>query len=46
VAERILTPEDQAQPAQALDRFETEETVAGVHEASVALPRELKAGAG
>jgi len=45
MAERVLSPEDQALLAQAFDRFEAQETGAGVHEASVALLKELRAGA-
>ncbi len=45
MAERVLSPEDQAQLLVAFDRFEAEETGAGVHEASVALLKELRAGA-
>jgi hemerythrin-like domain-containing protein len=45
MAERVLSPEDQEQLALAFDRFEAEETGAGVHEASVALLRELRAAA-
>jgi len=45
MADRVLTPEDQAELASAFDRFEAEETGAGVHEASIALLKELKARA-
>ena len=45
MAERVLSSEDQDQLALAFDRFEAEETGAGVHEASVALLKELRAGA-
>jgi hemerythrin-like domain-containing protein len=45
MADRVLTPEDQAGLAVAFDRFEAQETGAGVHEASLALLEALKAGA-
>ena len=44
MAERVLSPEDQALLAQAFDRFEAQETGPGVHETSVALLKELRAG--
>jgi len=45
MADQVLTPEGQAQLAEAFDRFEAQETGAGVHEASLALLEALKAGA-
>ena len=45
MADRALTPEDQAHLAKEFDRFEAEETGAGVHEAMLKLLAELKAGA-
>jgi hemerythrin-like domain-containing protein len=44
MADRALTPEDQAHLAQEFERFEAEETGAGVHEAMLKLLAELKAG--
>lgn len=44
MADRVLTPEDQAGLTAAFDRFEAQETGAGVHEASLALLEALKAG--
>jgi hemerythrin-like domain-containing protein len=44
MADRVLTPEDHAELTTAFDRFEAEETGAGVHEVSIALLKELKAG--
>ena len=45
MADRALTPEDQAHLVKEFDRFEAEETGAGVHEAMLKLLAELKAGA-
>jgi len=45
MADRALRPEDQAYLAKEFERFEAEETGAGVHEAMLALLKELKAGA-
>jgi hemerythrin-like domain-containing protein len=45
MAERALSPEEQTQLLVAFDRFEAQETGGGVHEASVALLAQLKAGA-
>jgi hemerythrin-like domain-containing protein len=45
MADRALTPDDQAHLAHEFERFEAEETGAGVHEAMLALLKELKAGA-
>ena len=45
MADRVLGPEDQAELGKAFDKFETEETGAGVHEAMLKLLGELKAGA-
>jgi len=44
MADRALTPEDQAHLAREFERFEAEETGAGVHEAMLKLLAELKAG--
>jgi hemerythrin-like domain-containing protein len=45
MADRVLTREDQTELAAAFDRFETQETGAGVHGASIARLKELEAGA-
>jgi hemerythrin-like domain-containing protein len=45
MADRALGPEDQAYLAKEFERFEAEETGAGVHEAMLKLLDELKAGA-
>lgn len=45
MADRALGPEDQAYLAKEFERFEAEETGAGVHEAMLKLLGELKAGA-
>jgi hemerythrin-like domain-containing protein/uncharacterized protein (DUF2249 family) len=45
LADNVLSPEDQAHLGKEFERFETEETGAGVHEASLRLLEELKAGA-
>ena len=45
MADNVLGPEDQAYLEKAFERFEAEETGAGVHEASLKLLEELKAGA-
>jgi hemerythrin-like domain-containing protein len=45
MADNVLSPEDQADLEQAFERFETEETGAGVHKASLKLLEELQAGA-
>jgi hemerythrin-like domain-containing protein len=45
MADRALTPEDQAHLIKEFDRFEAEESGAGVHEAMLKLLAELKAGA-
>jgi len=45
MADKVLSPEDQAELAKAFERFETEETGAGVHEAALKLLEELQAGA-
>jgi hemerythrin-like domain-containing protein len=45
MADRVLTPEDQAGLAAAFEHFEAEETRAGVHEASIALLKDLTANA-
>jgi hemerythrin-like domain-containing protein len=45
MADRALTPEDQAHLAKEFERFEAEESGAGVHGAMLALLKELKAGA-
>jgi hemerythrin-like domain-containing protein len=45
MAERAPGPEEQARLLEAFDRFEAQETGAGVHEASVALLEKLRAGA-
>jgi len=44
MADRALTPEDQAHLTKEFERFEAEETGAGVHEAMLALLKDLKAG--
>jgi hemerythrin-like domain-containing protein len=44
MADNILSPEDQAELEKAFERFEVEETGAGVHEASLKLLDELQAG--
>jgi hemerythrin-like domain-containing protein len=44
MADRALTPEDQAHLAKEFERFEAEKTGAGVHEAMLKLLAELKAG--
>jgi hemerythrin-like domain-containing protein len=44
MADRALGPEDQALLAEEFERFEAEETGAGVHEAMLKLLGELKAG--
>ncbi len=45
MADNVLSPEDQAHLGKEFERFEEEETGAGVHEASLKLLEELKAGA-
>ena len=45
MADRAFTPEDQARLAKEFERFEAEETGAGVHGAMLALLKELKAEA-
>jgi len=45
MADRALAPEDQAHLTKEFERFEDEETGAGVHEAMLTLLAELKAGA-
>ena len=45
MADNVLSPEDQAYLEKAFERFEAEETGAGVHEAMLKLLEELKAGA-
>lgn len=45
MADNVLGPEDQAYLEKAFERFEAEETGAGVHEAMLKLLEELKAGA-
>ena len=45
MADNVLTPEDQERLGKEFERFETEETGAGVHEAMLKLLDELKAGA-
>ncbi len=45
MADNILSPEDQAHLGEEFERFEEEETGAGVHEASLKLLEELMAGA-
>src|SRR5574341_233962 len=45
MADNVLGPEDQAYLEKEFERFEAEETGAGVHEASLKLLEELKAGA-
>ena len=44
MADRALAPEDQAHLTKEFERFEVEETGAGVHEAMLKLLAELKAG--
>jgi len=44
MADNVLSPEDQAYLGKAFERFEVEETGAGVHEASLKLLEELRAG--
>jgi hemerythrin-like domain-containing protein len=46
MADRTLSAEDQRDLSLAFDRFETQETGAGVHERMVGLLQELRAGAG
>ena len=43
MADRVLAPEDQRELTHAFDKFEQEETLAGVHEAMLRLLDELKA---
>jgi len=45
LADNALSPEDQQQLGHEFERFEAEETGAGVHEAMLKLLDELKAGA-
>jgi hemerythrin-like domain-containing protein len=45
MADNVLTPEDQEHLGKKFERFEVEETGAGVHEAMLKLLDELKAGA-
>jgi hemerythrin-like domain-containing protein len=45
MADNVLTPEDQEHLGKEFERFEAEETGAGVHEAMLKLLEELKAGA-
>jgi len=45
MADNVPSPEDQAHLEKAFERFEAEETGAGVHEAMRKLLEELKAGA-
>ena len=45
LADHVLTPEDQEHLGKEFERFEAEETGVGVHEASLKLLEELKAGA-
>jgi hemerythrin-like domain-containing protein len=45
MADNVLTAEDQEHLGKEFERFETEETGAGVHEAMLKLLEELKAGA-
>jgi hemerythrin-like domain-containing protein/uncharacterized protein (DUF2249 family) len=45
MADNVLSPEDQAYLEKAFERFEAEETGAGVHETMLKLLEELKAGA-
>ncbi|MBI4573980.1 MAG: DUF2249 domain-containing protein [candidate division NC10 bacterium] len=44
LADHVLTPEDQEHLGKEFERFEAEETGAGVHEASLKLLEELQAG--
>jgi len=44
LADHVLTPGDQEHLGKEFERFETEETGAGVHETSLKLLEELKAG--
>jgi hemerythrin-like domain-containing protein len=46
MADRALSAEDQRELAHAFERFEAQETGAGVHERMVELLQELRAGAG
>jgi hemerythrin-like domain-containing protein len=46
MADRTLSAEDQHDLAQAFERFEEQETGAGVHERMLELLQELQAGAG
>jgi hemerythrin-like domain-containing protein len=46
MADRTLSAEDQRDLSLAFDRFETQETGAGVHERMIGLLQELRAGAG
>ena len=45
MADRVLGPEDQAHLSKEFERFEAQETGAGVHEAMLELLADLKAGA-
>ena len=45
MADKVLSEEDQAELEKAFERFEVEETGAGVHEAALKLLEELEAGA-
>ena len=45
MADNVLTAEDQKHLTHEFERFEKEETGAGVHEAMLKLLEELKAGA-
>lgn len=45
MADNVLSPEDQTELGEAFERFENEETGAGVHEAALKLLEELRAGA-
>ena len=45
MADNVLSEEDQAELEKAFERFEVEETGAGVHEAALKLLEELEAGA-
>jgi hemerythrin-like domain-containing protein len=44
MADNVLTPEDQAHLKEEFERFESQETGAGIHEASLKLLEGLKAG--
>jgi hemerythrin-like domain-containing protein len=46
MADRALSAEDQRELAHAFERFEAQETGAGVHERMIELLQELRAGAG